>query len=62
MDNYKVLKILKVLSYIGVAILVCIGFLGTIGVIPPESISFIAILVTAIVVAPIYYRKIKGIG
>ena len=62
MDSYKILKLLKVLSIIGVIILVIVGLLGTLRIIDTNYISLITIIVTAFVVAPIYYRKIKGIS
>ncbi|WP_297518760.1 hypothetical protein [uncultured Clostridium sp.] len=61
MSINTVYKILKILSFIGVAVLVLIGILATIGIIPANSISLLTIIVTGFVVAPIYYRKIKGI-
>ncbi|MGL4762736.1 MAG: hypothetical protein ACRC6T_12640 [Sarcina sp.] len=61
MSINTVYKILRIMSFIGVAVLVLIGVLATIGVIPANSISLLVILVTGFVVAPIYYRKIKGI-
>ena len=61
MSINTVYKILRIISFIGVAVLVLIGVLATIGVIPADSISLLVIVVTGFVVAPIYYRKIKGI-
>lgn len=61
MSINTVYKILKILSIIGVIALVAIGVLTTMGIIPPDSISLLVIIITGFVVAPIYYRKIKGI-
>ncbi|MGL4655935.1 MAG: hypothetical protein ACRCWM_08625 [Sarcina sp.] len=61
MSINTVYKLLKILSVIGVIVLVAIGVLATLGVIPADSISLLIIIVTGFVVAPIYYRKIKGI-
>lgn len=61
MSINTVYKLLKILSVIGVIVLVALGVLGAVGVIPADSISLLIIIVTGFVVAPIYYRKIKGI-
>ena len=61
MSINTVYKILRIISFIGVAVLVLIGVLATIGIIPADSISLLVIIVTGFVVSPIYYRKIKGI-
>lgn len=61
MSINTIYKILKLLSIIGVIALVAIGILTTAGIIPADSVSLLVIIVTGFVVAPIYYRKIKGI-
>lgn len=61
MSINTVYKLLRILSVLGVIVLVAIGVLATVGIIPTDSISLLIIIVTGFVVAPIYYRKIKGI-
>ncbi|MGL5634236.1 MAG: hypothetical protein ACRDDL_04150 [Sarcina sp.] len=61
MSSYKIYKILKFVSIIGVIILVSIGILGVFGKIPTNYISLLTIIVTAFVVSPIYYKRMKGI-
>lgn len=62
MSNYQILKLLKVLSFIGVGLLVLIGLLGSFRLIKTDYISLLTIIITAFVVAPIYYKKIKGLN
>lgn len=62
MSNYQILKLLKVLSFIGVGLLVLIGLLGSFRLIKTDYISLLTIIITAFVVSPIYYKKIKGLN
>lgn len=62
MSINTIYKLLKILSILGVIALVTIGILTTVGVIPPDSISLLIIIVTGFIVAPIYYRKFKKIN